>query len=151
MKSVLISIRPWPCNQIADLKKTLEVRKNKPRLEPPFKCYIYMTAGGWAWRDPFATAIIPKKGEMYNGSQSVIGEFVCDGISHIAYTMDGLADSVDCEQSCLTPMDFIEYGKGKPLYGWHISNLKIFDVPKSLLEFGMKRAPQSWCYVNEVA
>lgn len=88
---------------------------------------------------------------MYNGSQSVIGEFVCDGISHIAYTMDGLADSVDCEQSCLTPMDFIEYGKGKPLYGWHISNLKIFDVPKSLLEFGMKRAPQSWCYVNEVA
>ena len=28
-----------------------------------------------------------------------------------------------------------EYGKGKTLYGWHISNLKIYDRPKELSEF----------------
>ena len=43
MKSVLISIRPEWCDKIARGEKTLEIRKNKPKLEPPFKCYIYCT------------------------------------------------------------------------------------------------------------
>lgn len=28
-----------------------------------------------------------------------------------------------------------EYGKGKPLYAWHIEDLKIYDKPKGLSEF----------------
>ena len=56
-----------------------------------------------------------------------------------------------------------DYGKGATLYGWHISNLKIYDDPKQLSEFKgvrktkfgyapveIKRPPQSWCYVEEL-
>ena len=43
MKAVLISIQPKWCELIASGKKTVEVRKTKPKIETPFKCYIYMT------------------------------------------------------------------------------------------------------------
>lgn len=42
MKSALISIKPKYCELIANGKKTIEVRKTKPKLETPFKCYIYI-------------------------------------------------------------------------------------------------------------
>jgi predicted transcriptional regulator len=43
MKSVLISIQPKWCELIASGKKTVEVRKTIPKIEKPFKCYIYCT------------------------------------------------------------------------------------------------------------
>lgn len=43
MKSVLISIRPEWCGKIASGEKTVEVRKTRPKLDMPFKCYIYCT------------------------------------------------------------------------------------------------------------
>lgn len=45
MKSVLISIQPRWCELIASGKKTIEIRKTKPKLETPFKVYIYCTYG----------------------------------------------------------------------------------------------------------
>lgn len=45
MKAVLISIRPKWCELIATGQKTVEVRKTRPKLETPFKCYIYKTGG----------------------------------------------------------------------------------------------------------
>lgn len=153
-KATLISIHPKWVDKILNGKKTIEVRKTRPKIETPFKCYIYMTAGGYEWqKEPFSTAVIPPQyeygtKEMYNGAQTVVAEFTCDRICTIAYTMDGLADVVDCETSGLSPADFIEYGKGKPLYGWHISGLKVYDKPKKLEDFGLKRPPQSWCYVE---
>ena len=50
-------------------------------------------------------------------------------ITPIAYTIDGLADVVDCDTACMEPLDFIKYGKGEPLYAWHISDLVIYDKP----------------------
>lgn len=44
MKSVLISIQPKWCELIANGKKTVEVRKTRPKLETPFKGYIYCTS-----------------------------------------------------------------------------------------------------------
>ena len=35
-------------------------------------------------------------------------------------------------------------------YAWHIDNLKVYDKPKELSEFNVKRAIQSWCYVEEL-
>jgi hypothetical protein len=40
MIAVLISIRPKWCEKIASGEKTIEVRKTKPKLLTPFKCYI---------------------------------------------------------------------------------------------------------------
>ena len=42
-KAVLISIRPEWCDLIMRGKKTIEVRKTRPKLETPFKVYIYCT------------------------------------------------------------------------------------------------------------
>lgn len=40
-KAVLISIRPKWCEKIVSGEKTIEVRKTRPKMETPFKCYIY--------------------------------------------------------------------------------------------------------------
>ena len=128
------------------------------------------------------------KDNFLNGK--VIGEFICDKVyewecknrlelvgelglpnwraSYMIFTND-------LEKTCLTYDDLWNYGQGKALYGWHISDLKIYDKPKELSEFcipckvsckncknplyfecaceekGKKivtRPPQSWCYVE---
>ncbi|MBO7213989.1 MAG: hypothetical protein J6V66_00680 [Clostridia bacterium] len=43
MKAVMISIQPKWVEKIANGEKTIEVRKTAPKLETPFKCYIYET------------------------------------------------------------------------------------------------------------
>lgn len=163
MKSVLISIQPKWCELIASGKKTVEVRKTKPKLETPFKCYIYMTKGEW-YKD--------NKNRRHNGIGKVIGEFVCDAIFPIScYYSDVNVRGIHREQpyTCLTDKEMIDYlGNGVEGYGWHISDLVIYDEPKELGEFnsyncGVKiengypmptheitRPPQSWCYVEEV-
>lgn len=151
-KAVLISIKPKWCEKIASGEKTIEVRKTKPKIEPPFKCYIYETSGGREYRDPWMTVIIPPNGKMYNGAQTIIGEFVCDKIIKVN------CDSVDLfddetkqyigKECCLNAAEYHKYTLFKS-FGWHISDLKIYDEPKELSEFGLKRPPQSWCYVEE--
>jgi predicted transcriptional regulator len=182
VKAVMISIQPKWCELIVSGKKTVEVRKTRPKLETPFKCYIYMTKG-------FASYPVTINGYPYvchnNGGMQVIGEFVCDQI----YKIDAYSDSTFVngyeagffwtgDDSCLTYFEMDGYLKGKDGYGWHISDLVIYDNPKELGEFytfkkcnscngGYKpsacvydedcivpsqitRPPQSWCYVKEM-
>ena len=77
-KAVLISIRPEWAKKILSGEKTLEVRRNRPKLETPFKCYIYCTAGNLSYE--------VSNGMMCNisGGKLVIGEFVCDKIERIS-------------------------------------------------------------------
>ncbi len=139
MKAVLISIQPVWCELIARGQKTVEVRKSKPKLEPPFKCYIYMTTGN---------ASIPNgKGMVhhYSGGKCVIGEFVCDGIYRITTGIDAIGDKhvkslIPLEyRTCLSDDDLFDYlfkGIGNyDGYGWHISNLVVYDNPKLLNAF----------------
>lgn len=191
-KAVLVSVRPKWCNLIADGKKTIEVRKSKPNLSTPFKCYIYCTRGKRYKRTTqFAEAVFFGKGqECSNGK--VIGEFVCDRIYQYttANCLDGVDISTDemVKQSCLTEQELHAYeNSAEPkeyciyligLYGWHISDLVIYDTPKGLGEFMkpcenglyceecamyrefteqcgnkalvLSRPPQSWCYVEEL-
>lgn len=44
-KTVMLSIRPKWCEKIASGEKTIEVRKTRPKLDMPFRCYIYCTQG----------------------------------------------------------------------------------------------------------
>lgn len=154
-KAVLISIRPEWVDEIANGGKTIEVRKTKPYLETPFKCYIYCTN-----TRPFLVG-----GDVFNGH--VAGEFVCDRVEPIKAATEpyGIYDVDDdfVAQTRLVDGALWDYGKGATLYGWHISKLQIYDTPKSLSEFKglrktkfgaepmeIKRAPQSWCYVEEL-
>lgn len=135
MKAVLISIQPKWCHKIIDGEKKIEVRKTKPKLDTPFKVYIYCSAGSYDWRkDPWTTAYFPPNGECTNMSQMVIGEFVCDYITDIKpFGFDDIAGFE--KQTCLTSADIVKYLNGFYGYGWHISDLKIYDKPRELSEF----------------
>ena len=169
MKSVLISIRPQWVEKIASGQKTIEVRKTAPK-EVPFKCYIYETKGQYV---KFTHGAHTKYGY---GRGKVIGEFICNNASELDYVYywnNGYEFA-----TCLTYRQVADYGKGKILYGWHISDLKIYGSPKELSEFSrpcsysglcfsckrtsfkkdgnllcntkITRPPQSWMYVEDL-
>ena len=132
MKAVLISIQPKHCDNICSYKKETEVRKKMPKLDNPFKCYIYETQGRTE------TPFIDEEGHhIFKGRGQVIGEFICDRIEtftfgyHVGYriTPDEL------QKTCLTQDELMDYGRGDTLFGWHISNLVIYEQPKELSDF----------------
>lgn len=130
---LLISVRPQWVEKIANGEKTIEVRKTKPKIETPFKCYIYCTKGNGASGD-ILTASGIKCGR-------VIGEFVCDRMYEFTYNHNVGEYNIggdSLKRTCLTYCKLENYGKGEPLYGWHISKLKIYDKPKNLSDFGQK-------------
>ena len=135
MKSVLISIQPKWCELIASGKKTVEVRKTRPKIDVPFKCYVYCTKS----RKPYESFAV--SGKPFECSGKVIGEFVCNAVEY--YTSNCtvfesvlLPSPSELEEMCLTRDEFNGYGtRGKLLYGWHISDLVIYDKPKELREF----------------
>lgn len=191
MKAVLMSIQPKFCELIASGKKTVEVRKTKPKLEVPFKVYIYCTKGkpilGRSLKDDSLKETPESDFDNYNrdtlfrANGKVIGEFVCDRVDEYRYGVyDGEfcyhIPTVEGEKTCLEYDEAEEYGNGKPLYFWHITDLVIYDKPRELsyffkprtaeeLEadvvvsvltcgihespFAIKKPPQSWCYVEE--
>lgn len=146
MKSVLISINPKWCELIASGKKTIEVRKSRPKIEVPFKCYIYSTLDGGVKGDRLV-----KDGRASNAvCGMVIGEFVCDKIYDIEPHCDtpNFCNQYECgwkvddADDCLSFSDLNTYLGGKHGYGWHISDLKIYDKPRELSEF--------WAYNEEL-
>jgi predicted transcriptional regulator len=169
MKAVMISIHPKWCELIASGKKTVVVRKTKPKLETPFKCYIYCSQGNLK-----ELGIIGN--EIYHKRMKVIGEFVCDkaydlipfgvGVavvdSSVAPFDDAMPPEKFCEISCLTGDEICDYLGEKVGYAWHITDLVIYDKPRELREFTglrktkfgyapyeIKRPFQSWGYVYE--
>lgn len=201
MKAVLMSIQPKWCELIASGKKTVEIRKTVPKLETPFKCYIYCTSSNiheclmqnesgvkLIYACNYKTAI-PFGGQIANGK--IIGEFICDKMVWVlahpnVFAGHPLFYSQAIKDACLTQDEVEKYSGGKDVYGWHITDLVIYDKPKKLSEFFRKceatrcegcehlkyqrvnkdeydydceyfnykipitRAPQSWCYVEEL-
>ena len=142
-KSVILSIHPFFCEKIEVGEKLLEIRKNKPNIEPPFNCYIYETKS-----INHKKIIVDLDGELpttyARGRGKVIGEFICDRIEYLDMDSIGVGFWENGEfiylkdigwDTCLTRKEFIEYSNGKKLYGWHISELKIYDKPKKLNDF----------------
>lgn len=134
MKSVLISIHPKWCEKICSGEKTIEVRKTRPKLETPFKCYIYCTMD-----HPYISVSCGELDKLNYRTNTVgrcngkvIGEFTCDRIYGLA-PLNHAPDDVE-QQACLTREEIVRYLKGVG-YGWHISDLKIYDKPKELGDF----------------
>ena len=158
MKSVLISINPKWCEKIISGEKTIEVRKSAPK-ETPFKVYIYCTKDRRNLLPIDHGKVLQKVNfwentDAYYGFGKIIGEFICDKVYKIesifsfyeSYSgYNDLSDSsyfegysIDDERlkkTCLTRQDLYVYGKEKTLYGWLISELKIYGKPKKLSEF----------------
>ena len=156
MKAVLISIRPKWCQKIMSGQKTIEVRKTRPKLNPPFKCYIYCTEQGLNnfFREECGEDLEKWNRERWTYRKGrVIGEVVCRRIDTLVpatepYGIYGIDDDYVL-QTCLENGNLWDYGHGGTLYGWHISNLKIYDTPRELREFGVNHPFQSWGYVYE--
>lgn len=133
MKNVLISIRPKYVELIVSGKKTVEVRRTRPKCELPFKCYIYETQGRTE------TPWVDEEGHyIFKGRGKVIGEFVCDRIYDITPTSPHKYDcgwNVYEEHSRLTFDEFRNYLREKNGYGWHITDLVVYDKPRELSEF----------------
>lgn len=144
MKAVMISIKPKWVEKIANGEKTIEVRKTAPK-EVPFKAYIYETKAQYV---KFTHGAHTKYGY---GRGKVIGEFICDKVYSIknrgsSFSVADEEQSVTNEiarQSCLYYDDMVSYFGNKDGFGWHISDLKIYDKPKELSEF---RKPCDWNY-----
>lgn len=120
MKAVLLSIRPKWCKLIATGRKTLELRKNMPSIPTPFKCFIYQTTKADSVKD-----ITPDFG-------MVIGEFTCDTIlRHCEMANADIAEM----QSCVKREKILEYSGGHEVYGWHISDLQIYEKPLPIYAF----------------
>ena len=169
-RAVLISIRPKWCEKIVGGEKTIEVRKTRPKLDTPFKCYIYCTLQGCNefFRVDLGGDVAKwNRGKWADRKGKVIGEFICDAITrvNICGFWDDSGKQLDnrLKDTCLTSEEFRNYLGENVGYGWHISNLKIYDTPRELSEFtglrntrfgaapyDIKRAPQSWCYVEEL-
>ncbi len=158
-KAVLLSIQKKYVELILSGNKWLEIRKNKPKIKTPFRCYIYETR-----RD--------------GGRGMVVAEFVCDIIIPIEFycSIPSLLKPSEVPGTGLTDSEIIAYlGNGNRGYGWHISDLKAYQFPLFLSGFCEKcifetrnicrcktckqeswsdnriaKAPQSWRYVLEV-
>ena len=165
MKSVLMAVYPEFCSLIVSGEKTTELRKTRPKIETPFKVYVYCTLPKKSG-DAFLVGETPR---CANGK--VICEFVCDCITNYEaelwddetferiqefyepddfaeygeYEYKTIADNSDdfwknnmlCESSCVTIEELRKYlGTGiTEFYGLHISDLIVYDKPKELSEF----------------
>lgn len=163
-KAVLISIMPKWCDLIVRGKKTIEVRKTRPKLETPFTTYIYCTKAPQHLITIFKDGEETMDGEIHHGkpefikcdkwlpdsvrgkTQMVIGEFTCDDIDRITPLTSSIPGNLEERilGSCLTAQQVEAYAGWKgwmrladchDAYCWHISNLKIYDKPRNLHEF----------------
>ena len=174
MKAILMSIKPKWCELIFSGEKTVEVRKTAPKLEPPFKVYVYETQGATV------TPWVDEDGHfIFKGRGQVVGEFVCDekydiqfaGASYMINNDISLTNGI-ARQSCLWYDDMFSYLGVKGGAALHITAPKRYDTPKELSEFRkpdvwhttetdntsvlvhktgetITRPPQSWMYVEE--
>ena len=198
-KAVMLSIRPKWCEKIVNGNKTIEVRKTRPKMDAPFKCYIYCTIGGRDLNIPISQERLMRDyletGSMESlncplGNGKVVGEFTCDRIYRIdkdstdfLFKAGGLSVYKQAaEEKCglrvaMTDDELHGYLGHCQGYGWHISDLRIYDQPREFTEFRqscpndlycedcamysnnngicnngalpLRRPPQSWCYVQE--
>lgn len=138
--------------------------------------------------EDFKCASVPYKKENNLG----YGHFVDNGVYKVNGWFEGVVferndkyidtmlKNKELSEMCLSAQQLFDYiGIGKHFYGWHISDLKIYDKPKELSEFfkpcptkekgdclscdcladndyggictnNLTRAPQSWQYVEEL-
>ena len=175
MRKVLASLKPYYYYLVGEGIKKIEVRKDMPKASDWNKEVLFYMS-----KDIKSFAKIPKElQEKYRKHFGEVGmHIVCDEVYELKYDY---CDGVDIDDdlildTCLDREDINIYAKCKPLYGWHISDLKIYDKPKPIMQFykpcpiewkncpgcefystntgccmnNIDRPPQSWCYVEEL-
>lgn len=127
-KAILLSIHPEWAQRIFSGLKILEWRKSVPKFDGTIKVYMYETS-------PI---------------QKITGYFEIVEEECFVQIEDPLhCDSTNIVFGQVTREDLANYkGNSKYLYGWRIHAPQKFKNPKTLADFGLKRPPQSWQYVE---
>lgn len=125
-KSVILSMYPQFWKMIATGIKTIELRTTKPKCKTPFKVYVYVTGG-----------------------IGIVGEFMCNDVQEINSMKDCLKYEKQSSVSASSIFSYSNCGKRK-IYAWSISDVKAYQNIINISEFGLKRAPQTWRYIEEV-
>lgn len=148
---ILASLKPYYYYLIAEEKKKIEVRKSALKNLPQDIAF-YMS------KDEKSFAKIPKEfQEKYRKYFGKIGmRVICDEVDKWKYLPDCYSEdkdekmyyisSADGAAACLTYDEIENYGESKTLYGWHISDLKIYDKPRELSEFRISCNRKNLCY-----
>ena len=172
MKSVLASLKPYYYYLVGEGIKEIEVRKNMPKASDWNKEVLFYMS-----KDVKSFAKIPKEfQEKYRKHFGKVGmQFVCE---RIVENFKYLVTPKGLECACLSEQEVCDYLGFNGGYGWHISDLKIYDKPKELSEFkrwnrteenspcahtkwlypdckdckecNLTKSPKSWCYVEEL-
>lgn len=131
---ILLSIHPKWAKKIYNCEKTVEWRKSRPILcelieEKTDKVFIYETAPvcrvtGYFVLESFRTLNI-KHAKKFDYAKSLL------------------------DRGCVSYAELVKYqGDSDELVAWLIEREVKFDVPRTLEDFGFKRPPQSWRYIN---
>lgn len=171
--AVMISIRPKWVEKILKGEKTVEIRKTMPKCALPCKVYIYCTKG-----DRYLCKSANRKYDTYFNAfisfnsenkelnaplnKKIVAEFTLKQVDILEYCHLGIShtnayvptnENADYEwvkHGCVDYNDIVDYGKCETLYAYHIDDLIVYDKAKELREFGIKQAPQSWCYCEKL-
>lgn len=188
MKAVIKSLHPKVCERIASGEQKFILSKSAPK-EVPFKGHIYCANHGVKYCHTYIDS--KKMGHSLLWSGKVIGEYVCNKIVKLRHEFCphpelGYSLSDNCGDEWWVwddeelEIDFsLEElnacaGKRNIFYAWCISEVKIYDTPKALIEFRkvcaiknkdcancefysdysgtcinyLTRLPANWCYVE---
>lgn len=122
MPVVILSLhREWWQKMVTG-EKILELRKTKPQCMAPFRVLVYVTGG-----------------------VGVVGEFICPEVLEIK-------NFREAERKSMVPArDIHNYATGgrNKVYGWEVSAVREYENPLPLAALGIKRAPQSWQYIDK--
>ncbi len=129
MQTIILTIKSHHLGNIRRGCKLYELRKNIPACVPPFKVLLC---------------------ESGSGGQ-IKAEFVCDQVHRFSY----FSISEIAEKCCLSCDEVREYLTDSKGYLWHISKMIDYCTTKNhrirnISEYGLKRVPQSWVYVEEM-
>lgn len=168
-KGIVISVPSKQCFDIAHGLKTLILSKTLPKLDPPFTVKVYCpllkSAKGkdmlWInrWRafdygSPDSPTYVPLNGR-------IMCQFTCDKIEHIqlrhlsfshtnVYCAVGEnPDNKWLSHACMKYDDVVYFGKLGDLYGLHISDLKLPEIPIDSEVYQECEAPHPWRYIYD--
>lgn len=175
MKNILLSIKPKYVAKILNGEKTIEIRKTAPKCELPIDVYIYCTKSKpyitYVDGKTYVQSESLGKGSSsicFNGK--IVAKLTLRNVEDVErytsndfgvydrfweeYGTANLDEKELLKLSCLEKNEIgwylkwnkVDYAHG---FAWHISDLQLLDNLMELSDFGLKRAPQSWCYVEK--
>ena len=125
MKKILLPIKPLYANRILNGEKKVEYRKHVLSRMDVSNVLIYASR-------PVCR---------------VIGEFRIAGV--LSDTPDKLWERTACVGG-INKSDYFTYFANHPIaYAYQIEEVKAFEKPRTLSEYGLKRAPQNFVYVED--